>query len=97
MLNSSTIEDSAHASGIPSGTSSSMIALARSGTRVAQLAVTFGMSQVTIYHWLKQERVDRGEEGSGRTSQQLAVSRELHQVSGEYQQPLELLRARAGA
>jgi len=30
--------------------------LARSGTRVAQLAETFGMSEAVLYGWLKQER-----------------------------------------
>lgn len=38
-----------------------VIELARSGTKIAQLAETFGMSDATIYNWLKQERVDRGE------------------------------------
>jgi hypothetical protein len=28
---------------------------------VAQLATTFEMSKATIYNWLKQERIDRGE------------------------------------
>jgi transposase len=40
---------------------SQMIELARSGTEVKQLATTFQMSEVTIYNWLKQERIDRGE------------------------------------
>jgi transposase-like protein len=35
--------------------------LARSGTKVAQLAATFGMSDATIYNWLTQEKIDRGE------------------------------------
>jgi transposase len=38
-----------------------VIELARSGTKVAQLATTFGMSDATIYNWLKQDRIDRGE------------------------------------
>lgn len=38
-----------------------VIELARSGTKVAQLVATFGMSDATIYSWLKQERIDRGE------------------------------------
>ena len=38
-----------------------VVDLARSGKRVAQLAETFGMSEATIYNWLKQERIDRGE------------------------------------
>ena len=29
-----------------------VVDLARSGTRVAQLAETFGMSEATIYNWL---------------------------------------------
>jgi putative transposase len=38
-----------------------VIELARSGTKIAQLAEAFGMSDATIYNWLKQERIDRGE------------------------------------
>ena len=30
-----------------------VVELARSGTRVAQLSVTFGMSEAVIYGWLK--------------------------------------------
>ncbi len=42
-----------------------VIELARSGVAVAQLVETFGMSDVTIYNWLKQERIDcGGEEGT---------------------------------
>jgi transposase-like protein len=38
-----------------------VIGLARSGVRVAQLAETFGISDATIYNWLKQDRIDKGE------------------------------------
>lgn len=38
-----------------------VIELARSGTKVAQLVATFGMSEATIYNWLRQEQIDRGE------------------------------------
>ena len=38
-----------------------VIELARSGTRVAQLAATFAVSQAMVYNWLKQDRIDRGE------------------------------------
>jgi transposase len=51
-----------------------VVELARSGTRVAQLAATFGMSEVTVYNWLKQERIDRGEELGQSTDQQLELS-----------------------
>jgi transposase-like protein len=43
----------------PVGVRRQFVELARSGTRVAQLAETFGMSEAVIYGWLKQERIDR--------------------------------------
>jgi transposase-like protein len=51
-----------------------VIELARSGTRVKQLAATFGVAEVTIYNWLKQDRVDRGEESGKTTEQQLELT-----------------------
>jgi transposase len=51
-----------------------VIQLARSGTRVKQLAVTFGVAEVTIYNWLAQDRVDRGEELGKTTEQQLELT-----------------------
>ena len=51
-----------------------VIELARAGTRVQQLSVTFGMTETTIYNWLKQERVDRGEEAGRTTDQQLELA-----------------------
>jgi transposase-like protein len=35
-----------------------VVELARAGTRVKQLVTTFGMSEATIYNWLKQESID---------------------------------------
>ena len=44
-----------------------VVELARAGTKVRQLAKTFAMSEATIYSWLKQDRIDRGEaEGATR-------------------------------
>lgn len=63
-----------------------VIELARSGTRVSQLAVTFGMSEVTIYNWLKQDRIDRGEQLGQTTDQQLelaAAKRRIRQLETE--------------
>jgi len=68
-----------------------VIELARAGTRVKQLSVTFGMTDATIYNWLKQERIDRGEAEGATTGQQLelaaakletelAVSRKINEV-----------------
>ena len=51
-----------------------VVELARSGTRVAVLADIFGMSAVSIYNWLKQDRVDRGEEIGQTTDQQLGLA-----------------------
>jgi transposase-like protein len=63
-----------------------VIELARSGTKVKQLAATFQMSEVTIYNWLKQERIDRGEAEGATTSQQLelaAAKRRIRQLETE--------------
>ncbi len=63
-----------------------VIDLVRSGTRVALLADTFGMSEVTIYNWLKQDRIDRGEELGKTTDQQLelaAAKRRIKQLETE--------------
>jgi len=38
-----------------------VLELARAGTRVAQLSQTFGMTQATIYNWVKQDKIDHGE------------------------------------
>jgi putative transposase len=51
-----------------------VIDLARSGTRVPQLAATFGISEATIYNWLKQEKVDRGEIDGTSTDQALELA-----------------------
>jgi transposase len=63
-----------------------VIDLARSGTRVPQLAATFGISEATIYNWLKQEKVDRGEIDGTSTDQalELAVAkRRIRQLETE--------------
>jgi transposase len=80
-----------------------VVDLARTGTRVAQLAETFGMTEATIYNWLKQDRIDRGEEPGLTTDGQmelasarrrirqleteLAVSRNVNQVFLEQDLP----------
>lgn len=63
-----------------------VIELARSGTKVAQLAATFGISDATIYNWLKQERIDRGEVEGTSTDQALelaAAKRRIRQLETE--------------
>jgi transposase-like protein len=51
-----------------------VIELARSGTRVKLLAATFQVSDATIYNWLKQDRVDRGEVPGLSIEQQLDLA-----------------------
>lgn len=63
-----------------------VIELARSGTKVAQLAETFGMSDATIYSWLTQEKIDRGEIEGTSTDQALelaAAKRRIKQLETE--------------
>ena len=65
---------------------SQVIELARSGTWVAQLAVTFGMCEPTIYNWLRQGRIDRGEISGLSTDQALdlaAAKRRIRQLETE--------------
>jgi transposase-like protein len=53
---------------------------------VAQLSVTFGVTETTIYNWLKQERIDRGEETGQTTDQQpelAAAKRRIKQLETE--------------
>lgn len=51
-----------------------VVELARAGTRVAQLATTFGMTEATIYSWIKQDKIDRGEEIGLSTDQALELT-----------------------
>jgi transposase-like protein len=63
-----------------------VIELARLGTKVAQLATTFGMSDATIYNWLKQDKVDRGEIAGLSTEEALdlaAAKRRIKQLETE--------------
>jgi transposase len=63
-----------------------VIELARSGTKVAQLAATFGISDTTIYNWLKQDKVDHGEVAGLSTEEALdltAAKRRIEQLETE--------------
>ena len=63
-----------------------VVDLARSGTRVAQLSETFGMTEATIYNWLSQEKIDRGEVEGQSTGQALelkAAKRRIRQLETE--------------
>jgi transposase len=63
-----------------------VVELARSGMRVAQLAETFGMTQASIYGWLKQDRIDCGEQPGLSTEGQMelaAAKRRIRQLETE--------------
>jgi transposase len=63
-----------------------VIELARSGTKVAQLAEVFGVSEASIYNWLKQDRIDRGEvEGlsTDRALELAAAKRRIRELETE--------------
>ena len=51
-----------------------VVELARSGTKVAQLVATFAISEATIYNWLRQEQIDRGEISGTSTDMALALA-----------------------
>jgi len=63
-----------------------VLELARAGTRVAQLAEVFEVSEATVYNWLRQDRVDRGELDGLSTDQALelgAAKRRIRQLETE--------------
>ena len=63
-----------------------VIELARSGTRVKQLAATFAVSEATIYNWTKQDEIDRGEREGQSTDQAMeltAARRRIRQLETE--------------
>lgn len=70
----------------PADVRKQVVELARSGTRVAQLAETFGMTQASIYSWLKQDRIDRGGAPGLSTEGQMelaAAKRRIRQLETE--------------
>ena len=70
----------------PVQTRKQVVELARAGTRVAQLAETFAVSEAAIYNWLKQDRIDRGELPGLSTEGQMelaAAKRRIRQLETE--------------
>lgn len=63
-----------------------VIELARAGTKVRQLAATFAISEASIYNWLKQDSIDRGERDGLSTDQAIelaAAKRRIRQLETE--------------
>lgn len=70
----------------PSAVRRQVVELARAGTRVAQLAETFGMTETMIYNWINQEKIDRGEVVGQTTDQALelaAAKRRIRELETE--------------
>jgi transposase len=70
----------------PSEVRGQVLELARAGTSVQQLAITFGMCEATIYTWRKQDRIDRGELEGLSTDQAIelaAAKRRIRQLETE--------------
>jgi transposase len=70
----------------PSAVRRQVVELARAGMRVAQLAETFGMTETTIYNWINQEKIDRGEVVGQTTDQALeltAAKRRIRELETE--------------
>lgn len=63
-----------------------VVELGRSGTKVAQLVATFGISEATIYNSLRQEQIDCGEISGTSTDMALdhdAAKRRIRQLETE--------------
>src|SRR3954452_18879607 len=63
-----------------------VVKLARSGTKDTQLVATFAISEATIYNWVRQEQIDRGEISGASTDLALdlaAAKRRIRQLETE--------------
>lgn len=70
----------------PAETRRQVVELARAGTKVTQLAATFAIAEATIYNWLRQDRIDRGEVPGTSTDMALelaAARRRIQQLETE--------------
>lgn len=61
FLESSAVEEDSDAPQVPAEVRRQVIELVRAGTKVAALVEVFGVSEASIYNWLKQDRIERGE------------------------------------
>ena len=67
------------------------IALVKSGRSVAQTALDLEITQATIYGWVKQDRIDRGEL-PGRTTTESKELRKANRRIRELEAEVEILR-----
>jgi transposase-like protein len=67
------------------------IALVKSGRTVAQTAHDLEITQATIYNWIKQDQIDRGER-AGRTTAESKELRKANRRIRELESEVEILR-----
>lgn len=67
------------------------IALVKSGRSVAKTALDLDVTQATIYSWIKQDRIDRGEI-PGQTSEESRELRKARRRIRELEDEVEILR-----
>ena len=67
------------------------IALVKSGRTVAKTAIDLDITQATIYAWIKQDRIDRGEI-PGRTTEESKELRKARRRIRELEDEVEILR-----
>jgi transposase-like protein len=57
-----------------------VLQLAGAGSKPKDLAEAFGMSEATVYNWLRQERIDSGEEDGISTDQAMQLKAALKRI-----------------
>jgi transposase len=68
-----------------------IIELVRSGRRVTEIAREFKLYEITIYRWLKQAKVDAGEQ-AGLTTDEKAELTKLRREVAELREEKEILK-----
>jgi transposase-like protein len=67
------------------------VAVVRAGQSVAKTAFDLGVTQASLYNWLKQDRIDRGEI-AGVTTTESRELRKAHRRINELEDEVEILR-----
>lgn len=71
-----------------------IVAMARAGKTVAELSDDYELAEATLYRWLRQDRIDHGEQ-TGTTSDQNAELLEARRRIRELEHELDLVRSAA--
>ena len=68
------------------------VALVRAGRPVIEVAADLGLSPSGLGNWVRQDRVDRGEQSGRSTSESIELRRARNRIR-ELEQELEIVRA----